>query len=158
MEKPILCIGLACVDIIANSNGFPVEDTDQRYALLVKLISLSCSCLFRISELYYRRGGNASNSSVVLAELGLNCEFLGSLAQSVDLNFIHKDLADHGVVFNNCPVIPDVEFPTSVVVINQQNGSRTILHHPTGLPELDLESFKAIQLEKYSWIHFEVFN
>jgi ketohexokinase len=46
--------------------------------------------------------------------------------------------------------------PTSVVIINQTNGSRTIIHSNKNLPELTLDNFKKLDLSRYSWIHFEV--
>ena len=30
MEKKVLCVGLVCLDIIAECHSYPVEDTDQR--------------------------------------------------------------------------------------------------------------------------------
>ena len=111
----------------------------------------------RIQELCYRRGGNASNSSTVLAELGLPSEFLGSLSKSMELDFVSKDFAKHSISTENCPVFENCEFPTSVVIINSGNGSRTILHHPKNLPELDFqEHFSKLDFKQYSWIHFEV--
>ncbi|XP_059502513.1 ketohexokinase isoform X3 [Stegostoma tigrinum] len=61
-EKQILCVGLVCLDIINVVDKFPVEDTDTR-------------CLSQI----WQRGGNASNSCTVLALLGAQCGFMGSL-------------------------------------------------------------------------------
>ena len=30
MDRSVLFVGLACIDIIAQSDDFPTEDTDQR--------------------------------------------------------------------------------------------------------------------------------
>nr|XP_033795554.1 ketohexokinase isoform X4 [Geotrypetes seraphini] len=62
-EKKILCIGLVCLDIISVVDKYPEEDTDTR-------------CLSQ----RWQRGGNASNSCTVLAQLGAPCAFMGSLA------------------------------------------------------------------------------
>ncbi|XP_053106947.1 ketohexokinase isoform X11 [Hemicordylus capensis] len=62
-EKPILCIGLVCLDIISVVDRYPAEDTDTR-------------CLSQ----RWQRGGNASNTCTVLALLGAPCAFMGSLA------------------------------------------------------------------------------
>lgn len=111
---------------------------------------------FRIPELCYRRGGNASNSSSVLAQLGVQSEFLGTFSNSMELEFIRKDFAEYSVSIEHCPVLPDCEFPTSIVMINADSGSRTILHHPKNLQELSFHHFTTIDLDNYSWIHFEV--
>lgn len=110
----------------------------------------------RIPELGYRRGGNASNSSSVLAQLGLKSEFLGTLSSSIELDFIKKDFADHSVSIEHCPVLPYCEIPTSMVMINSSNGSRTILHHPKNMQELSFQHFTKLDLSNYTWIHFEV--
>ncbi len=110
----------------------------------------------RILELNYRRGGNASNSSSVLAQLGMPSEFLGSLSHSIELDFIKRDFAAHCVTFEHCPVLTDSDLPKSVVIVNVINGSRTILHHSNTLPELSLEHFSRIDVNNYAWVHLEV--
>ncbi|XP_078258947.1 ketohexokinase isoform X7 [Rhinoraja longicauda] len=62
-RKQILCVGLVTLDIINVIDTYPVEDTDTR-------------CISQ----RWQRGGNASNSSTVLALLGASCGFMGSLA------------------------------------------------------------------------------
>ncbi|KAJ6661166.1 hypothetical protein lerEdw1_015302 [Lerista edwardsae] len=62
-EKPILCVGLVCLDIISLVDRYPEEDTDTR-------------CLSQ----RWQRGGNASNTCTVLSLLGAPCAFMGSLA------------------------------------------------------------------------------
>lgn len=110
----------------------------------------------RVPELSYRRGGNASNSCSVLSQLGISSEFLGTLFNSMGLDFIKKDFAEHSVSIESCPIIPNSDFPTSVVIVNTVNGSRTILHHPKDLQELSVEHFNKVDISAYSWIHFEV--
>ena len=55
--KPILCVGLVCEDTIVKVQDFPKEDTDQRTL-----------------DQWKTRGGNASNMSTVLANLGFDVE------------------------------------------------------------------------------------
>ena len=112
--------------------------------------------LIRIPDLCYRRGGNASNSSSVLAQLGLKCQFLGNLADAVELDFIQKDFSNHSVLLDYCPILPNTAFPTSIVIINSFKGTRTILHHPKNLPELSYVQFDSVDVNHYHWIHFEV--
>ena len=45
--------------------------------------------------------------------------------------------------------------PNSVVISNKTSGSRTIIHTNLGLPELSLEHFTKLDLQKFSWIHLE---
>ena len=162
MAKKVLCVGLVCLDIVAETESFPIEDTDQRYCQLKNIHAfnrftyLSFLIWDSISDLCFRRGGNASNSSTVLAQLGLATEFLGTLSKSIELDFIVKDFSANAVCTENCPIVDGCEFPTSMVIINSSNGSRTILHHPKNLPELSIQNFSIVNLDEYNWIHFEV--
>lgn len=55
--KPILCVGMVCEDTIVKVDKFPLEDTDQRTL-----------------NQWKTRGGNASNMSTVISNLGLEVE------------------------------------------------------------------------------------
>lgn len=37
MGKRVLFVGLVCMDIVAEMQGFPIEDTDQRYENLTNV-------------------------------------------------------------------------------------------------------------------------
>ncbi|XP_023342808.1 ketohexokinase [Eurytemora carolleeae] len=145
-EKRILCCGLVCLDIVTVVRNFPVEDTDQR--------SL---------DQYKIRGGNASNSCSVLAELGFKPTFFGTLASLTDnpekpnpeTEYILQNMNEMGIDIEACPKYPGFICPNSVILLNQFNGSRTIVHTNLGLPELTLEDFKKIDLTKYLWVHLE---
>jgi hypothetical protein len=34
-ERRVMCVGLCCVDIVSIVQSFPVEDSDQRYAIII---------------------------------------------------------------------------------------------------------------------------
>ncbi|XP_070533243.1 ketohexokinase-like isoform X1 [Ptychodera flava] len=137
-EKGILLVGLACLDIINIMESFPEEDTDSR-----------------CREQHWQRGGNASNSSVVLSQLGVKCQYFGTLAKHRLSEFIKDDLDKHGVTVDNCVYHDNCTVPTSCVIVNASNGTRTILHANKNLPELKLEDFERLNPNLYSWIHFE---
>lgn len=42
-----------------------------------------------------------------------------------------------------------------MIILNGENGSRTIVHHRGGMPEITIDDFKKLDLSEYSWIHFE---
>lgn len=86
----------------------------------------------------------------------MKTEFLGTLSNSIQLDFIQRDFAEHSVSIEHCPIFPDCEFPTSIVILNACNSTRTIMHHPTNLQELGVQHFTNLNLNNYSWIHFEV--
>lgn len=138
-EKRMLCVGLVCLDVVHVVKSYPVEDSDQRSV-----------------DQYSSRGGNASNSATVLAMLGQKSEYFGTLAQdSFELRAIEQDFKDKNITYPNCIRIPNCICPNSAIIVNQQNASRTIIHTNLNLPELTLSDFQTLNLQDYSWIHFE---
>uniref|UniRef100_A0A8D8ULA6 Ketohexokinase n=2 Tax=Cacopsylla melanoneura TaxID=428564 RepID=A0A8D8ULA6_9HEMI len=136
--KKILCVGLVCVDLIQIVESFPKEDSDQR-------------CI----EQRWQRGGNASNNCTVLSQLGVPCEFFGTVSKGVFADYVENDFQELNISCENCIVHEGRDFPLSSVIINKVNGSRTIIHSNRNLPELTAEDFYKLDLSKYSWIHFE---
>lgn len=53
-------------------------------------------------------------------------------------------------------MIEDIGCPISTVILSLSTGTRTILYYNQNLPELTLKNFEQLDLEEYSWIHFEV--
>jgi len=139
-EKRVLCVGLTCLDIVTNVAAYPDEDTDQR------AVAQS-----------WRRGGNASNNCTAMAQLGTAVEFFGSMScheEDVGRKFCEQDMDQCNIKYSNC-VRNNCLLPMSVILINDQNGSRTIVHHRGAMPEITLEDFQKLNLNDYSWIHFE---
>jgi ketohexokinase len=133
----ILAVGIATLDIVNTVATFPSEDSE------VRALSQRRS-----------RGGNATNTLVVLSQLGHTCSWAGTLASEPDTQHISADLSDYGIDTNAVVVLPHGKVPTSYIVLNQTNGSRTIVHY-RDLPEYGFDAFRRIDLSRYDWIHFE---
>ncbi|MDD5393039.1 MAG: PfkB family carbohydrate kinase [Thiothrix sp.] len=132
----ILITGNATLDIVNVVDHYPHEDEEMR-------------ALRQWSDV----GGNAANVARVLAAHRHRCDWAGVIASDADGKAILKKLAD-------CPVGTEYashqpgNSPVSYITLNQQNGSRTIVHH-RDLPELSAEDFARIPVERYDWLHFE---
>jgi len=62
-----------------------------------------------------------------------------------------------GIKHESCPILQSVKAGVSAVICSLETGSRTIIHCNGALPELSYDQFKQnINLNNYSWIHFEV--
>jgi ketohexokinase len=133
----ILAIGTAGLDIINVVDGYPAEDTEVR-----ALAQRRC------------RGGNATNTLVVLSQLGHRCSWGGVLADEPDAGDILAELGAHDIDLCHCQRLAAGKVPTSYVTLNRRNGSRTIVHY-RDLPEFSYEAFGAIDLRRFDWIHFE---
>ena len=147
----ILGIGIATLDIINTTEGYPKEDEEVR--------ALSQSIC---------RGGNVTNTLTVLHQLGHGCEWAGTLADDVSGSIITSELQRQGMGFGRCTIIPGGRTPTSYITLNKNNGSRTIVHF-RDLPEYSFENFYNAFFENspkptdqlftdLDWLHIEARN
>ncbi|MEA2079678.1 MAG: ketohexokinase [Pseudomonadota bacterium] len=133
----VLAVGVATLDIINEVESYPPEDGEVR-ALGQKI----------------RRGGNASNTLVVLSQLGHRCEWAGVFIKEPDAETIFSDLERYGIGTQYCRQLVQGKMPTSYVTVSRATASRTIVHY-RDLPEYDLEAFSWIPLQDFDWLHFE---
>ncbi|MDH5299774.1 MAG: PfkB family carbohydrate kinase [Gammaproteobacteria bacterium] len=132
----VLCVGIATLDIVNEVDAYPAEDAEVR-ALAQHI----------------RRGGNAANNAVVLAQQGHRVAWLGNLADDLNADLIKADLARYQVNYPQAPVIARSATPTSYIAQSRRTGSRTIVHY-RNLPELMLAHASAAW-QDYDWVHFE---
>ena len=132
----ILITGNATLDIVNCVTHYAHEDEELR-------------ALEQWSDL----GGNAATMARVLAAHRHRCDWVGVVANDSDGDKILATLKAHqvGVEHADCQVGAS---PVSYITVNQQNGSRTIVHY-RDLPELAAEAFMEIEVERYDWLHFE---
>jgi ketohexokinase len=133
----VLAVGGATLDIINSVAAYPNEDEEMR-----------------ATEQRQCRGGNATNTLVVLSKLGHHCSWAGALGDDEASRFLLCDLQHHGVDTQWATHQPGGITPTSYIITSQATGSRTIVHY-RDLPEYQVEAFKKIDLNRYDWIHFE---
>lgn len=137
-RRRILCVGLIALDIVNTCERYPDEDEDIR----------------AISQ-RWQTGGNACTNATVLTQLGMECEFLGTLSRGVEADFVCKHLLDRGVRYDNSVHHSGCGTPTSFVTLSLATGSRTVIHSRNNLPELTVSAFEKVKLSNYDWIHFE---
>lgn len=133
----ILAVGIATLDIINIVDRYPGEDSEVR------------AIAQRIA-----RGGNATNTLVVLSQLGHHCAWGGVVADEPDGTRILEDLARYGIDTASCRHVAGGKSPVSYVTLSMANGSRSIVHY-RDLPEFGFEDFASLDLSAYDWIHFE---
>ncbi len=133
----ILCTGIATLDIINEVACYPDEDDEIRILAQEK-----------------RRGGNATNTAVVLSQLGHQCFWAGTLVNESDRQTILSDLEYYQINYDNCQFLEHGKIPTSYITLSQDTGSRTISHY-RDLPEYTFDAFKKINLHSFDWFHFE---
>ncbi len=140
----ILGVGIATLDIVNEVASYPPEDAEVR-ALVQRRV----------------RGGNVTNSLVVLSQLGHPCAWAGTLGDDPASGLIRGDLDCHAIDLRLTLRHPGRLSPTSYVALSRASGTRTIVHH-RDLPEMtvaDLEAGLSAQQDwlggNCAWIHFE---
>lgn len=133
----VLGIGIATLDIVNLVAAYPPEDAEVR-ALGQRL----------------RRGGNATNTLAVLAQLGHRCAWGGVIADEPDSRHILEDLSAWGIDTGPCVVSPGGKAPTSYICLSRDSGARTIVHY-RDLPEFSCADFARVDLTPWDWVHFE---
>ncbi len=133
----VLGIGIATLDIINFVDHYPAEDEE-----------------LRAYDQQIRRGGNVTNTLVVLSQLQHQCAWAGVLAQDVDGRVIADDLRRHGIDMTHCRRVADGRTPVSYITVNGRNGSRSIVHY-RDLPELEHPDLAQINAHEFDWVHFE---
>jgi ketohexokinase len=133
----ILLTGIATLDIINHVDHYPTENEELRG-----------------DSQYMCRGGNASNTAVVLSQLNHHCHLAASLADDASSQFICKNLDKFNVHYYSNLITQNTITPTSFITLNTENGSRTIIHY-RDLCELNFKAFDQINLSTFDWLHFE---
>lgn len=133
----ILAIGIATIDIINHVSQFPAEDDEVR----------------AVSQVI-TRGGNATNTLVVLSQLGHRCHWSGVLIDEPDSLVVKQDLDHYQINYASCLRLTEGKMPTSYITLNEASASRTIVHH-RDCPELPFAHFKHLDIAAFDWIHFE---
>jgi ketohexokinase len=131
----VLCVGTATLDIINQVERYPTEDSEVR--------------ALAHSE---RMGGNAANTAVVLAQLGVRTSWVGNLPASAAP--VEQGFARCGVDLSSAVRIPGAVLPTSYILLSRASGSRSIVHY-RGMPEYSAKEFLGLDLRAFDWVHFE---
>lgn len=132
----ILVVGNCALDVISVVDHFPAEDEEMR-------------AVSRYAEM----GGNSANTARVLAQSGHDVSFAGTFADDAEGLGLLDQLDRKNIDTEYARTVPGIT-PISYILVNQKNGSRTIVHY-RNLPEYRAEDFDEIPLYDFDWIHFE---
>lgn len=137
----ILGTGIATLDIINTVDGYPSEDSEVR--ALAQAV---------------RVGGNTANTLSVLAQAGHECRLAGVLAGDMNGRRIASELESRAVDIRHARRVEHGAAPSSYILLNQRNGSRSIVHF-RDLPEFSIGDFMDIDdIASCDWLHFEARN
>ena len=115
----VLCVGLVASDFLAPVS-FPIPRD-------VKV---------RLGALLRQGGGPAANAAVALARLGLRVAFAGAVGDDGTGSDQREALRREGVDVDRLVTVPDVPSFVSFILVDETDGSRTILSAPAERPRL----------------------
>ncbi len=133
----IFLVGNCVLDEVWQVDHFPQEDEEMR-AL----------------ERHRRLGGNACNSARILSQLGHSTQLVGTFAEDIDADWMLDTLQQSKIGCQHIQRIADSQTPCSVIFLNRQNGSRSIVHHRQ-LAELSPHQLAEIDCGSARWLHLE---
>lgn len=140
MTFRIACIGNIVQDIILRVEHFPIEDTETRIPVVENRI-----------------GGNVANTMSVLKQFGLDVEWLGILPSGRQGSSVTTMLDESNIKYSIENVSEAYSLPTSYILLNRVNGTRTILHNRS-IPEMNYETFRRLNKSSCDWLHVEARN
>jgi len=107
----VLCIGHACVDMNVHVPFFPQENGKQE-----------------ITHLHESGGGPAANAAYLLSSWGVKTAFAGLVGADERGRHVVDEFALVGTDVSLLERRCHYETPFSIVLVNEQNGSRTIIN------------------------------
>jgi len=111
MQIDVLCIGHACCDISLFVDGYPQENSKCETEKSIE------AC-----------GGPAANAAYLLSSWGLRCAFAGLVGDDIYGRRIRDDFTLAGTDISLLELREGHATPLSLILVNRQNGSRTIVN------------------------------
>jgi len=105
-----LFFGLTTVDLVFVIQGLPLEDSKNS-----------------ATQSFYLAGGPATNAAITFASLGGQSQLVSALGSHSIAQIAHKDLASYNVPHMNLVSSSTYQPAVSSILINEVNGSRTIV-------------------------------
>jgi sugar/nucleoside kinase (ribokinase family) len=122
MPVDVLCIGHASFDLTICVDSFPIENSK-----------------YETQELLEGGGGPAANAAYLLAAWGARCAFAGVIGDDAYGRRIREEFHAVGADVSFLESRPNHATPVSILLVNKQNGSRTIVTRKATASPLRLE-------------------
>ncbi|WP_308008349.1 carbohydrate kinase family protein [uncultured Fusobacterium sp.] len=122
--KKILCVGHSAYDITYLLPHFPAENRK-----------------YKAKDRIMVSGGPAGNAAYLLGKYGENVSYITALGSDFYGKKILEDLNEVGVDTKNIVVSNKLVTPCSIIIANEENGSRTIINYREEKP---VDDFKMI--------------
>jgi len=119
----VLCVGHASYDITLYTSGYPAENSKAETHSMVE-----------------SGGGPAANAAYLLSYWGAKCALAAMFGDDDYANRIKDEFSSVGTDLSLSCFSPDCQTPVSVILVNTENGSRTIVNRKSKDAVLELDS------------------
>ncbi|MEN8907429.1 MAG: carbohydrate kinase family protein [Clostridiales bacterium] len=109
-----------------------------------------------MSKYLTQHGGIVSTALLTAAKLGNQVEYIGGIGDDIEGKKILSILKSANVEINQVQVFKNQSTPTSLVLVNNQTGDRTIIHY-RGVQFNDRLNLNNIDFTDISYIHIDGF-
>ena len=120
MNIDVLCIGNASYDVFFPLDSYPEEN--KKYNSL--------------TNVFESGGGPAANASYLLAKWGVNSAFMGLIGNDLNGQAILNEYKQVGMSTDFIEIRDNYATPLSGIIINKNNGSRTIICRRTEFSQM----------------------
>jgi sulfofructose kinase len=129
MPIDVLCIGHAAYDVSLFVEEFPAENSKRETDALLQ-----------------SGGGPAANAACLLSSWGSRCAFAGLVGDDDYGRRIREEFTTAGADISLLELQPGHDTPLSFILVNQKNGSRTIVNRKAQKRALEISEAKLSAL------------
>jgi sulfofructose kinase len=137
-DVDVVCIGHATLDRIVLVQGRPPRD-GRVFA----------------SDYVEAGGGPAATAGVTLARLGRRVAIVGAVGDDATGRRIRDELAGCGVDVDALELSPGARSPTSVIVVDREAATRTIVAYPGSVGPLRISPRTFARCQRAAWVHVD---
>jgi sulfofructose kinase len=123
MSLDVLCVGHAAYDLFFYLERFPLENSKTETSVSME-----------------SGGGPAANAAYLLSQWGARCAFAGVVGDDYYGQQILAEFKSIGTATSLLEIRSDFPTPLSLILVNQQTGSRTVVNRKIVYAPLRLES------------------
>ena len=109
-----------------------------------------------ISDSTVQQGGIVATAMVTASRLGGTVEFIGAVGDDLEGDLVLNTFKKEKIMFNNIKVIEGFRTPTSIIMVNSENGKRSIFND-RGVLNCENLNIGSIDLSDVSFLHIDGF-
>jgi sulfofructose kinase len=132
----VVGLGVSTVDLLAQVEHLPAEDE-----------------VLPADEMIIQGGGPVATALVALARLGGRAAMLDALGDDWRSRLILEEFTREKVLIDSIRIRSDCTSSIAIILVNRQNGSRSIVFRPGNAPELQPQEITPAEIGAAAYLH-----